>query len=57
MDRFLEAAEAQVGKRYAVGAKGGPDDVDGADAIGAPELVQCAGRQAGFRTMPGDGWQ
>jgi len=46
-----------VGKRYAVGAKGGPDDVDGADAIGAPELVQCAGRQAGFRTMPGDGWQ
>ena len=46
-----------MGKRYAVGAKGGPDDVDGPDAIGAPELVQWAGRQAGLRTMPGDGWQ
>lgn len=52
LQRFVYAAEAQVGKPYQRGAEADPNLRNGAPAYDKGELVEWAARQAGVGTIP-----
>ena len=55
LDRFIDAARAQIGDTYRFGAEASEDDAD-PTAFDSSELVEWAAHRAGFHDMPDGSW-